>query len=352
MNSSACEATRWHKKKMTWERRAGTTKRYYLRSRKVAGVVVKTYVGRASDPVVGLLARGDSLSRAEASAAVAEVRFEQAAHGDLEPVLEDLANRVQEAHRVALLACGYRRTRGKLQAVKYRNTTIPRSDVASGTEPVTRELVDHLARRANYGDGQAADRLRQIIRANPEVWQDVGDLAKHAERCLIELIARGNVVLEESVRLQVDKLRKSLLAEATSTILERLLIEHVVVSWLEVEFTRIAALQPQQFKQDARVWAQAHERADARFKSAIRELATVRGLLGHGTAVVPFPEHVDKDGREAAGPILGDRGLTCCPGRRQIPNRPAITDWTPGGPPAQSKPKSLATRGGAGRQRR
>ena len=32
-------------------------------------------------------------------------------------------------------------------------------------------------------------------------------------------------------------------------------------------------------------------------------LATVRGLLGHGTAVVPFPEHVDKDGREAAGPI-------------------------------------------------
>jgi hypothetical protein len=168
---------------------------------------------------------------------------------------------------------------------------------------VTRELVDHLARRANYGDGQAADRLRQIIRANPDIWQNVGDLAMHAERCLIEMIARGNVVLEESVRLQVDKLRKSLLAEATSATLERLLIEHVVVSWLEVEFTRVAALQPQQFQQDNRFWSQRHERADARYMSAIRELATVRGLLGHGTAVVPFPEHVDKDGREAAGPI-------------------------------------------------
>jgi len=231
------------------------------------------------------------------------VRAEQAAYGDLEPVLEALTKGVQEAQRINLLVCGYRRTQGRLQVVKYRDATKTRSDVAPGAEPVTRELFEHLAKRANYGDQQAADRLRQILRSSPDVWREVGDLATHAERCLIDLIARGNVVLEESVRLQVDKLRKSLLAEATSATLERLLIEHVVVSWLEVEFTRVAALQPQQFQQDNRFWSQRHERADARYMSAIRELATVRGLLGHGTAVVPFPEHVDKDGREAAGPI-------------------------------------------------
>jgi hypothetical protein len=286
---------------MTWERREGTRQRYYLRSRKVAGKVLKTYVGRASDAVVTLLARGDSLSRAEASAAVAEVRAEQAAHRDVERLLEDLTNGVREAQRVALLACGYRRTRGKLQAVKYRNTTIPRSDVASGTEPVTRELVDHLARRANYGDRQAADRLRQILRSSPDIWREVGDLAKHAERCLIELIAPGNLVLQESVRLQAEAMRKSLLAEATSTTLERLLIDHVIVGWLDVEYTRVAALQPQQFKQDARVWAQAHERADGRYKSALRELATLRGLLGHGNAVVPMPETLEEGLQEAAG---------------------------------------------------
>jgi hypothetical protein len=186
--------------------------------------------------------------------------------------------------------------------MKYRATT-PRSDVVSGAEPVTRELVEHLAKRANGGDQQAADRLRQILRANPDVWHEVGDLAKHAERCLIDLIARGNVVLEESVRLQADRLRKSLLAEATSTTLERLLIEHIVVSWLEVEFTRVAALQPQRFRQDARFWAQCHERADGRYKSAIRELATLRGLLGHGNAVVPMTESVDEGRREAARPV-------------------------------------------------
>lgn len=285
---------------MTWERRDGTKKRYYFRSQKVAGRVVKTYIGRASDAVVTLLARGDSLSRAEASAAVAQVRSEQAAHRDVERLVENLAYGVREAHRVALLACGYRRSRGRLQAVKYRATT-PRSGVAPGAEPVTRELVEHLTRRANYGDRQAADRLRQILRANPEIWQEVGDLAKHAERCLIEMIAPGNLVLAESVRLQADRLRKSLLAEATDTALERLLIDDVVVTWMEAEYTRVAALQPQQYKQDARYWAQAHERADGRYKSAISELATLRGLLGRGNAVLPMTETLEEGWQEAAG---------------------------------------------------
>ena len=285
---------------MTWERRSGTTGRYYFHSVKVDGKVVKKYIGRTGDPVAEVIAKGDSLDRAEAAAAVAEVRFEQARYRNLEPLLIAFSAGVQEVNEITLLACGYRIRKGRLQAVMYRDSNPNRSD--QDDEPLTRELFDHLARRANRGDRDAADRLRQILRDHPEITRELGNVSKHSEQSLIGLIAGDNFVLSESVRLEVEELRTSLLDEATDATLEKLLIDQVVISWLDAEYTRLAAVQPQQFKQDAKFWEQRHERANDRYLSAMKELATLREILVRTTSAITMSGVADE--RSQAGESL------------------------------------------------
>jgi hypothetical protein len=180
--------------------------------------------------------------------------------------------------------------------VRYKERTRPRNDQEGGEERPTRELFEHLSWQANRGDREAAKRLRRILRANPDIWRSVGDLAEHLERSLIEQIARGNLVLGECVRLKAEEMRAALLAEATDEKLERLLIDELVVSWLEEKYAGMAAIQPQQFKRDARFWEQRYERAKTRYQTAIKELAALRNLVAHVGGIVPKPDVTE--GRE------------------------------------------------------
>jgi hypothetical protein len=269
---------------MSWERRTNSRTKFYYRTRRREGRVHKQYVGPEGDPVVRLISQGDTLNQAEARTAVSEVRSEQAAFRELEPLLHAVVRGVREAQELNLLACGYRRRKGRLRAVKFResknHSTGINSKTAPDTEPVTRELLDNLARRANRGDREAADRLRTLLRERPEIMREAGDLSRHAEQSLIKLITDGNLVLSESVKFQAEQLRQSLRSEAGDETLERLLIDHVVLCWLELHYVRTAAAQPQQHRCDSRFWEQRFERASARFTSATKELATLRELIG------------------------------------------------------------------------
>lgn len=123
-------------------------------------------------------------------------------------------------------------------------------------------------------------RLRQLLKAEPAVWQHVGDLAKHVERSWIELIGGKDNLLKESVAFYVDKLKEDL-AGPHATVLERLMAERLVACWLQWTYcdgleaenpaaqgTRIAACH-------AKRQAEAHRR----FISAATALATVKRLL-------------------------------------------------------------------------
>jgi len=68
-----------------------------------------------------------------------------------------------------------------------------------------------------------------------------------------------------------------------------LLIDHIVVTYLELQYTRMAAIQPQQYARDSKFWEQRHEKADARYRAAISELAKVRSLLGKNSAASGKP---------------------------------------------------------------
>lgn len=278
---------------MPWEKRSSSKRSYYTRSRRSNGRTIREYVGPQSDPGVRLIADWEALRRAEIKAATAAMRAEQDQFKELEPALETLAKLVDEAQEIHLLVCGYRRRNGALEAMNTRAYESSRRDT-NGDETVTRELFEHLVHRANYGDATAAQELREILQDNPEIWQNVGDLARQAREGLVELIAEGNTAIKESVTLKLQEIDQSLRREATDETLESLLIDHIVVCWLELYFVRMAAMQRLEHKKDQRFWDGRVKQANRRYVSAIKELGNLRSLLGRPASVLPFPG-VDSD---------------------------------------------------------
>ena len=90
---------------MAWEVRG--SRRYYTRSRKVAGRVVREYIG--TGPVAEIAAAADGLRRADRRAAAEALRGEQARwQAAVAPLLE-LSRAADLLARAALLAAGYHR---------------------------------------------------------------------------------------------------------------------------------------------------------------------------------------------------------------------------------------------------
>jgi hypothetical protein len=109
-----------------------------------------------------------------------------------------------------------------------------------------------------------------------------GDLVQHAEQAVLTLAAGQSLMGKEAIARQVASLRARLQGPATSE-LERLLIDRIAISWIEVYFGDIDLAQHLLKQPGAAPATQAAQkrldRAHARFLSAVKALATVRKLL-------------------------------------------------------------------------
>jgi len=269
---------------MAWEERKESASKYYCRSVRVAGKVTRQYIGKAADVVVQCIAHADNLSRSEAEAGVSDVRSEQEAFSEVKDEIEAFYKFVLTLNSVCLAALGYHRQNKEWKAMKGNKRKAAREPESTDEQP-TQELIQHLIQQSSRGDLPAGEQLRQIIRNNPEIWSTVGDLPRHAELSLIEMTSRGSVLLAESLKEKVRDLRESLRRGAIDNALEELLIDHIVVTYLELHYTRMAAIQPQQYARDSKFWEQRHEKSDARYRAAISELASVRKLLSESSTL-------------------------------------------------------------------
>ena len=154
-----------------------------------------------------------------------------------------------------------------------------KTDTAGEGEATTQDVRLLLA-RAEQGDAGVLAELRAFLDARPEVWRQVGDLARHAEMALLDLAAANNLLLKESITRKLDELKRDL---APSSPLERLLVERIAVSWLQLHHSDIDAaaalavnngVGPRSAHAQRRL-GQAHHR----YLQAIRQLAVVRKLL-------------------------------------------------------------------------
>ena len=159
--------------------------------------------------------------------------------------------------------------------------------------------LGRLLEAARRGDAEVLPALRVALDENPELWRFTGDLAAHAERGWVELAAGPDLLAREALTRQLAAL-KTELAGPAPTPLERLLVERIAATWLQVNYADAIAAQARDVSvKQAGLALERQDRAHRRHLAAVAALATVRRLLPAGTATVraegPSPLIVVRD---------------------------------------------------------
>lgn len=131
-------------------------------------------------------------------------------------------------------------------------------------------------------DTEVLARLRTVLTQHPKAWRLAGDLARDAAYTMILTVAEKDVIQTESILEGMEKVRAGL-GYSDSSALERLLIDQIVLCWLNWEvtlylYTCIAfdgkmesALEP--------YWGRRLDQAERRYQRAIESLARTRKLI-------------------------------------------------------------------------
>ena len=171
------------------------------------------------------------------------------------------------------------------------------------------ERLQRLVERAERGDESVLGELRAALDVNPWVWERYGDLAQQSQAAWLLLVAGRNLLLLESARRKAEQLRAELAGPAPSP-LERLLIERIVATWLQVHYSDASYAQLKGTNPAQHTAAlQRQNSAQQRYLQAVKALATVRKLLRPGLSPVdlalrPVPER--PAGRLAGAPVPAD----------------------------------------------
>jgi hypothetical protein len=147
------------------------------------------------------------------------------------------------------------------------------------TQPLsTAEAFARLRQRANAGDLAAQTALKQFLNANPQLWEQLGNLARHAEMSFVKQLSAGDWLCGEAIRRKASKMRRKLAGPAP-TLLEKMAVERIVACWLELQNTAMACLESQRKVDWASYWLKRQEQADKLYRAAIKSLALIRELL-------------------------------------------------------------------------
>jgi hypothetical protein len=151
-------------------------------------------------------------------------------------------------------------------------------------DPETRARLESLVQRAQQGDENVLPELRQVLDAHPEFWQRCGDLALQAQTAWLQLVSGKDLLLRESLQRKLEQ-TKAELAGTDPSVLERLLVQRVLSTWLQAEY---ADAMYARAKPNSSARHQALQRrqnsAQQRHLQAIKMLVTVRKLLSPAQA--------------------------------------------------------------------
>jgi hypothetical protein len=142
--------------------------------------------------------------------------------------------------------------------------------------------VKTILEKACEGDANVLPELKQVFEKYPELSAHFGNLVEHARLALLNLIAGKSVIAREAIARETANLRERLLATAPSE-LERLLVDRVIICWMEVYHDDMDVahhLLSDPVASPATQAAQKRlDRAHVRFLAAVKALATVQKLL-------------------------------------------------------------------------
>jgi len=152
---------------------------------------------------------------------------------------------------------------------------------AHGGSAPTQDEVTTLLRKAEKGDTTVLPALRTWLDRTPGYCEAMGDLAKVAREALIERASGGkNLLVRETLTRKCAALTRELMGVTPSPI-ERLLVERIVMCWLQLYYTEciyVQSLESSLTIRQAEFHQQRISKAQARYLAAIRTLAQVRRL--------------------------------------------------------------------------
>lgn len=159
----------------------------------------------------------------------------------------------------------------------------PPADGANSLASVLARL-NELSAKANAGDRQALEELRNLLDEHPEVYRHVGNLAEIAENSWLDLIVEGNALGREATKRQLATLKANLAGEHP-TPLEQLLVDNITVAYLGQKDAEIReACDSGGSPQQAAYRLKRSESAQRRYLAAIKTLATLRAKAPAGMA--------------------------------------------------------------------
>jgi hypothetical protein len=135
--------------------------------------------------------------------------------------------------------------------------------------------------RVRDGDEGAVPRLREVLREAPELARRFVDPAIQAERSIIDSFAGGDsgLVVREALPHTLEALRVELGGRSPSP-LERLLVERIVATWLQLHY--FETLYAQNMDEMTIPESEFHQkrigRAHRRHLSAVKTLAQIRKM--------------------------------------------------------------------------
>ncbi len=137
------------------------------------------------------------------------------------------------------------------------------------------QAVLELARR---GKTEILPELAKILDQHPEIWKAQGDLARLVEQSWLDRICRKDLLHGQSVRRQLEEMRRELAGE-TPTRLERVVVDRIIVAWLAAQHAELTEATSQgDGVKLSELCLKRMESANRRMLAAVRSLAQVRRM--------------------------------------------------------------------------
>lgn len=247
-------------------------KRYVRRSERVGDQVHTHYIGNLNDPITRVLVQSDELSQAlKRSASDSDERELERQH-QLEPCQQYLATRVTRLLGRERQRQGREQEKhGSHQRISCMETTLETGLVHVSR---SRDEWDEIVEDAAQGDEMALAELKEILYANPAVRELLGDLSRHVQTTLIDIVGAQSIATREALKIQIGALRNEL-HHRNADPLERLVIEQVITTKLDLAIQQIGCAQPRVKETHRRRWEGRLDRAQKRHLAALSALAEI-----------------------------------------------------------------------------
>lgn len=251
--------------------------RYVRRNERLGDKVRTHYLGSAADPVTRIVVESEDLTRALSQSASETAERELHHHERLETCQKFLHKKISRLF--------WRRRRGLVGIPNSCSRTRPMEgmmhdeiDKTSDSVSVSRDDFDEIIEDAVQGDEDALQELKRTLKYNSSICERLGDVSRHVQIFLIEALGEESVAVQESIKIEMEKLRGQLNCHHSDP-LERLLIEQVITTLLDLSVQQIGSLQPDIKETLRRRWERRMERARKRHLAAIHALLEVRETL-------------------------------------------------------------------------